>query len=135
MKKTLILVVTVISISSLLTGCGCNKKNAVKEEKPAVNTNKDVVKDQTVSNFSFTKTSLIYVGGNSTLVTTVKNNSTKTEYIKTFNIISKDSQGNIINKMIGYIGEEIKPGEVRQITSQTDLDLSKAVSIEYTINK
>lgn len=135
MKKFTLVLFTAITISTLLTGCGCTKKEKVKEEKTVVNTNKEVIKDQTVATFNFTKTSLVYTAGTSTLVTTVKNTSTKTEYIKSFDIIAKDAKGNVINTMIGYIGEEIPAGEIRQITSNTDLDLSKAASIEYKLKK
>ena len=38
-------------------------------------------------------------------------------------------------KLVGYIGEEIPAGETRKIISKTDMDLSKAGSVEYTINR
>ena len=133
MKKKLIFLFTVMLVSVVVTGCTENV-NKTKEEQ-IVNKNEEVIKNQTVEVFSFSKTSLVYSGGTSTLITSVKNNSSKTEYIKSFNIIVKDANGNLVVTMLGYIGEEIPAGETRQITSNTDLNLSKAVSIEYTINR
>lgn len=133
MKKRLIFLFIIMLVSVVVTGCTENV-NKTKEEQ-IVNKNEEVIKDQTVEVFSFSKTSLVYSGGTSTLITSVKNNSSKTEYIKSFNIIVKDANGNLVVTMLGYIGEEIPAGETRQITSNTDLNLSKAGSIEYTINR
>lgn len=132
--KKIIALLTVFVFAVLVTGCGKETKKE-KESKPVVNTNINVVKDQEVEVFSFTKTSLVYKDGISTLVTSVKNNSKKTEYIKSFNIIAKDASGNNMVTMLGYIGEDIPAGVTREITSSVDVNLSKASSIDYTINK
>lgn len=133
MKKIVSILLIGILTVGISTGCGCSKKE--KKDEPIVNTNEDVIKDQEVETFKLTNTSLVYVDGMSTLVTEVKNDSTETAYIKSFNIIVKDANGNQMLTMLGYIGEEIPAGETRTITSSTDMDLSKAGAIEYTINK
>lgn len=136
MKKVL-LITLIASISLLSIGCGCEKKEKKKEEKTEikVNSEENVVKDQEVETFKMTNTSLTYDGKMSTLLTDVTNISQNKEMLKSFNIIVKDKDGNEIITLLGYIGEEIEPGEIRTITSGTDMDLSKAASIEYTINK
>ena len=96
---------------------------------------KDVVKNQKIENFKMTNTSLKYDGGYSTLETDVKNISNETNYLKSFDIIVKDKSGKEMIKLVGYIGEEISAGETKKIISKTDMDLSKAGSVEYTINR
>lgn len=138
MKKNLYIMVTFIILAGLLTGCG-KKNSEVEKEKEntgvEINTNEEVIKNQVVEDFKLTNTSVIYTNGSSTLVTSVKNDSSETKYIKSFNIILKDDSGKIIAQLLGYIGEEIPAGETREITSSSDMDLTKATSVEYTINK
>lgn len=136
MKK--VLLIGMMGVFALTTvGCGCDKKK--KEEKKDVkvveNTEKDVIKDQEVEVFKMTNTSLVYDGSLSTLVTDVTNTSTETQYMKSFDIIVKDKDGQEMLTMLGYIGEEIPGGETRTITSNTDMDISKAGSVEYKINR
>ena len=92
-------------------------------------------KNQKIENFKMTNTSLKYDGGYSTLETDVKNISNETNYLKSFDIIVKDKSGKEMIKLVGYIGEEISAGETKKIISKTDMDLSKAGSVEYTINR
>ncbi len=137
-KKSYIfmLFVGLISISLLTSGCG-NKptKDDNETEQPNAVSNEEVIGDKEVDVFKLTKTSLVYENGSSTLITSVYNTSNETQYIKSFNIVIKDDSGNVMVTLLGYIGEEIPSGDTRQITSSSDLDLSKAASIEYTINK
>lgn len=138
MKKNLYIIVTFIIFAGLLTGCGKKNSEVEKEKENAgveINTNEEVIKNQVVEDFKLTNTSVIYTNGSSTLVTSVKNDSSETKYIKSFNIILKDDSGKIIAQLLGYIGEEIPAGETREITSSSDMDLTKATSVEYTINK
>lgn len=133
-KLSLLMLVVIFLITA--TGCGKKTNNEPNKETPTkVNTNKDVIKDQEVESFKLTNTSLVYQNGTSTLVTTVKNTSKQTQYIKSFNIIVKDKSGAVMVTMLGYIGDQIPAGEVRDITSNVDLDLSSASSVQYTINK
>lgn len=138
MKK--VLFVSLVAILTLTTvGCGCDKKGTEKgknkKEETVVNTEKEVIKDQKVEVFKMTNTSLTYDGSLSTLVTEVTNTSKETQHIKTFNIIVKDKDGKQMVKMLGYIGEEIPGGESRTITSSTNMDISKAASVEYSVNR
>lgn len=131
MKKILIFVLIGISTVSMLTGCGCSKKE--KEEVEIVNTNEGVIKDQKVDTFRFQNTSLIYKSGTSTLETTVTNISEVDQNIQEFEIIFKDKKGNEIATLTGYIGGNIAPMESRVITSYCDENLAGASSIEYKI--
>ena len=123
-------------IITLTSGCGAKiNEQEPNTEKPNTVTNEDVVGDKQVDVFKLTKTSLVYENGSSTLITSVYNSSSEKQYIKSFNIELKDDSNKVITTLIGYIGEEIAAGETRQITSSTDLDLTNASKIEYTINK
>ena len=64
----------------LLTGCG-NKEKENKETNTKINTNEDVVKDQTLENFKFENTNLVYEDGTSILQTVVTNTSNETTYL------------------------------------------------------
>lgn len=123
-------------IITLTSGCGAKiNEQEPNTEKPNTVTNEDVVGDKQVDVFKLTKTSLVYENGSSTLITSVYNSSSEKQYIKSFNIELKDDSNKVLTTLIGYIGEEIAAGETRQITSSTDLDLTNASKIEYTINK
>lgn len=127
---------TFITIISLLLTTGCDsKKEEVKKDEVKSNTNTNVIKDQQVEGLSLTNTSLTTTNGQSTLVTVVSNPTTEKIAVKSFDIIIKDKDGNIIITLLGYVGEEIPAGESRTITSSAEIDLTKATSVEYTIKK
>lgn len=125
-----------ITIISLLLTTGCDsKKEEVKKDEVKSNTNTNVIKDQQVEGLSLTNTSLTTTNGQSTLVTVVSNPTTEKIAVKSFDIIIKDKDGNILITLLGYVGEEIPAGESRTITSSAEIDLTKATSVEYTIKK
>ena len=127
---------TFITIISLLLTTGCDsKKEEAKKDEVKSNTNTNVIKDQQVEGLSLTNTSLTTSNGQSTLVTVVSNPTTEKIAVKSFDIIIKDKDGNILITLLGYVGEEIPAGESRTITSSAEIDLTKATSVEYTIKK
>ena len=134
MKKKILLVSLIGCLLLVTAGCGCSKKEEQKKDTK-INTSKKVIKDQKVEVFKMTNTTLVYENKMSTLTTEVTNTSKETTYIKSFNIVVKDKTGNEMITLLGYIGQEIPAGETRTITSSTDLDISKAGSIEYSVNK
>lgn len=116
----------------LLTGCG-NKEKENEETDTKVNTNENVVKDQTLENFKFENTSLVYENGNSVLETIVTNTSSETTYLKEFKIMVKDASGNEIVTLKGFVGDSLGAGESRTITSSYGDDLTEAKSITYEV--
>lgn len=136
MKKKFLLALSLLLVVGLATGCGCSKKQEEKKEKKEnFNTNEDVVKDQEVGELKFTNTSLKVDKNYSTLVTLVSNPTSNDIEVRIFNIYVKDKDGNEIVKLEGYVGDVIPAGESREITSNADMDLSKAASIEYEMVK
>lgn len=121
------------------TGCGCDKEKDEKKENEAPkaeqNTNKDVIKDQTVEGLKLTNTSLVNLGGISTLETEVSNKTGASVFLKSFDIIVKDKKGKEVVTLLGYVGEEIPDGTTRRITTSVDQDLSDAGAISYKINR
>lgn len=134
MKKKFLVALSLLLVVGLATGCGCSKRQeGKKEEKENFNTNEDVVKDQEVGELKFTNTSLKVDKNFSTLVTSISNPTSNDIEVKIFNIHIKDKNGNEIIKLDGYVGGIIPAGESREVTSNIDMDLSKATSIEYDI--
>ena len=54
-------------------------------------------------------------------------------FIDKLNIILKDSAGNTVDELIGYVQKNLKKDEEYKIISSTDTDLSIVKDIEYTL--
>ncbi len=159
MKKN-ILVMMFASIL-LFTGCGCDKKeneknngnngtngngtgenntvvdpNAPTVENPAIITNEEMTKDQTVEELEFTSTGLTYDGNMTTLTSQVTNKSedrvTLTTVMATIKYINEYDEERTLEMEV-YFGESLEPGETRSVFSTVDVDLRKSSSIEYRI--
>ena len=125
---------------TLVTGCGKDKsKNEDKKDDNKttveVNNNEEVTKDQNIEGIMITNTSLVYEDGISYLKATVTNNTGSDYELNEYKINVKDSDGNIIVTMPGYIGSVLKNGESKTINTMISEDLSKAYSIEYEVVK
>lgn len=131
MKKILSMSMAMLVGMFLLTGCQNNKD--VKPIETKANTNTEVVKDQQLENFTFKSTSLVYEEQTSTLQTVVTNTGSKVEMLSEFLIHVKDAEGNEIVTLTGFIGDSLKPGESRTITSSYGDDLTTAASISYEV--
>ena len=134
MKKTIKTLLIGILTISLLTGCGCSKKEQPQDDIKT-NTNEDVIKDQVVDGITMTNTSMVTTNKTTKLTASVTNNTDKDYVLDEYMIIVKDEDGNQIVKIPGYVGDTIKAGETRTISSSVDIDLSKAASIEYEVKK
>ena len=132
MKKTIKIILIGIIGLNIITGCF---KKEEKKEEVKVNTNENVVKDQEVEGLKMTNTSLVYENGTTVLVTEVINEKEEDITVKRIRIKVKDKEGNTLTTLIGTIADTIKPGESRTIETETPLDLSKAESVEYSIEK
>ena len=132
--------VALISMS-LLTGCGCSKQNKDNEtnntpaEEEKFNTNEGVIEDKELNGLNFTNTSLEVKDNASTLVTSVTNPTSSAIEVRVFDIIVKDKDGNVMTTLQGYVGGEIPAGQTRKITSNVDMNLTDAVTIEYKLIK
>ena len=138
MKKLGIALLVGVSAISLLTGCDTKEKDKDKDsekDKVVSNTNTEVIKDQNLGVFEFQNTSLIYENGQSILEVEVTNTSAVDQQIVEFNIIVKDENDEEIITLVGFVGDIIKAGESKVITSSCGKDSSKAKSISYELVK
>ena len=137
MNKTIRIIVIIITVIVIIGINIISKQGKKEKEEPLikVNTNENVVKDQEVEGLKMTNTSLVYENGTTTLVTEVINEKEEDITVKRIRIKVKDKEGNILTTLIGTIADTIKPGESRTIETETPLDLSKAESVEYSVEK
>ena len=135
MKKISIISLSTLLAVSLLTGCGCSKKEEKSQDDIKTNTNEDVIKDQVIDGITMTNTSMVTTNKTTKLTTSVTNNTDKDYRLDEYMIIVKDEEGKEIVRIPGYVGDTIKAGETRTISSSVDIDLSKAASIEYEVKK
>ena len=140
MKKIINITLMLLVCLTLVTGCGKDKsKNEDKKDDNKttveVNNNEEVTKDQNIEGITITNTSLVYEDGISYLKATVTNNTGSDYELNEYKINVKDSDGNIIVTMPGYIGSVLKNGESKTINTMISEDLSKAYSIEYEVVK
>ena len=63
-------------------------------------------------------------------------NTKETDYnLTTIEVKLFDKDNNIIATMSGYVGDTIKPKEVKTLSVTTDKDLTEATDVEYEIKK
>ena len=138
MKNNIKKALLAIFALTLVTGCGCAKKDNKKDntkDDVKVNTEENVIKDQTFEGLTFTNTSLTTTNGVSTLITEVSNSTGSDYTLEEFTITIKNKDGEVITTIPGYVGDVIKNGETRTINSSIDIDLSSSSSIEYSVKK
>lgn len=137
--KKLLIGIFVVSILVGTTGCGCSKKKTekppVEEKGPHANTNEGVIKDQQVGNLKMTNTALVIDDGKSQLTTLVSNDTDEDIYVEMFDIHVKDSEGNLITTLKGFVGNVVPAHDSRNIISNCTIDLSHAATIEYSISE
>lgn len=125
-KKSLILSgIIVIAI----IGCSVVLIN-FKFSKASIDTSR-LLENQTVENIEFLNASI----NNNNLKVVVHNNEATTYNLKTIDVIFKDSNGNKIESINTFIGNDLDGNEYKQLSVDTDADLSNAYSIQYRINK
>lgn len=123
----------ILSLVSTLIGCGNEKiEEPTNEEDIKINTEENVIKDQSIETFEMKQTSLVYLNGTTTLETTVTNVSPNTEYLKEFEIIVSKGGEELIT-LTGFVGDNILSGESKTIHSYCSEDLSTADEIVYKV--
>lgn len=135
-KKSKIIMIGLIVILVVIGGYFIVRSvTSNNEDKIQSNTNENVIKDQEVGGFQFTNTSLTYENGKSKLTIRVKNITDQDIVLQSFDIIVKDKNGKEMTTLLGYIGDTIKAGETRVITSEENMNLMEAESINYVIHQ
>lgn len=122
-----ILVILIIVVSVIVINNKGTEKKTKKVTQKAI-TEQEVIKDETFGNLNFTNTTLIKDGDQYTLSMDVTNSTQSEIDIEQVNINLKDKDGNSVIVLLGYIGDPMKAGETRTITSSVATDLSKVKS-------
>ena len=93
MKKISMISLSTLLAVSLLTGCGCSKKEEKPQDDIKTNTNEDVIKDQVIDGITMTNTSMVTTNKTTKLTTSVTNNTDKDYRLDEYMIIVKDEEG------------------------------------------
>lgn len=126
MKK----IVIVLLLTALMTGCQ-NKPNKAPEKELEENKQEgSVVKDQIFIGLEFIT---MNISGRE-ITTQIINNTGALYEPSNFKIVVKDKEGNLIDTIIGNTKEAINSGETKTVISSTNVDLSNAYRIQYSIN-
>ena len=115
---------------SLVTGCGCSKKENKKTTKNNNdNTEQTVVEDQIFEGLEF-----VHVSAKDGVIKTVVINNTGYVYEGSkFSIKVMDENGTVITEEKDEVKGSMETGTTKEVQTKTKADLSKAASIEYSI--
>lgn len=123
------------------------KKDNIEEEETIVNDNKNVLKEQQVDGLTFSDVTLVTQNNQTFLTVKVTNNSGSDYKLEEVHIFLKDKnkkdlieyvdeEGNIINYLVGYVGDTLKTNENRDLVANIDTDVTNKVNaINYKIIK
>ena len=126
MKKNIKRLLGMLLVLGLVTGCGCSKES---QKNNINNGDQTVVEDQIFEGLEF-----VNVGASDGIIKTVVINNTGVKYEGSkFSMKIMDENGNVIVELTDEVKEEMETGTTKTIETKTDADLSKAVSIEYSI--
>lgn len=128
MKKVIIMSISVLLGLSMVTGCGCKRKET-NEKTP--DQNQSVVKDQIFEGLEF-----VNVGASDGVIKTVIINNTGVVYEGSkISMKVMDESGNVLGEATDEVKGTMETGTTKEISTKVNFDLSKAVSIEYGIIK
>ena len=131
MKKIMTLSISMLLVLGLVTGCGCNKKDKEQNNKVNNDGNQTVVEDQVFEGLEF-----VNVGASNGVVTTIVINNTGLVYEGSkFSMKIMDENGNVLVELTDEVKTKMETGTTQTIETKTNIDLSKAASIEYSIVK
>lgn len=138
-KPLLIALIVVLVLIVLLTiYFGFAKKNETSintGEKVTAITAEGIVKEETLEGLKFSNVVLIKKDKMYTMTIDVNNPTNQEVSVNSVNITLKDKNGTELITLLGYIGDPLKAGETRTITSVTSVDLSKAVTKEISVKQ
>ena len=124
----IIIILLIVIVTMLIMNVKCNS-NDIEKNKNSINDSKKI------DNLIFDNTSLNYKDGMSTFETNVTNIGNDTEYLTEVKIHIKNKKNKEIMVLTGFVGDNIKSGESKIITSTYGQRLNDAYSIEYEIIK
>lgn len=127
------LAVALVLICPLLVGCGSGSDDSGKKDNGGkTTTSSGVFKTVTKDNLVYRNTSFEKDENGYTVITEVENKSDMPRKVTTIYLEFKDKDGNVVENLTSYVGEEIKPNDSVATIAKTPVDLSSAKSVEYT---
>lgn len=137
--KKIIIIGLVIVTTLFMTGCGCDKKEEKKVEttnNESLNTNKGIIKEQTVDGVKFSSAILYMDGeGKSSFKVTLTNESGRAKQIEGFKITFVGKDGIDLMEAYGYVGNELNDKESTEVMVSLDQDMKEATEIKYEFEK
>lgn len=141
-KKSKIILIVIIIVVMLIMGIAAffmtHDFDTKKEDKfvAEANDNNGVIKTQKVDGLKISNVMLVVKEEGSTFTADVTNTTDK-EIKGTLDIIFKTSTDKDVTSILGYFGNSIKPGETKQINTNTSRQFNKNIikSVEYKLNK
>lgn len=132
MKKSIFYICIIFILIIIILFIFSSKNNPSNNKVNKLNNNSGVIKDQIFENLNITNVSITIDNKKiSTFSADVTNNSDYENNIEAIEIVLKDKDGNTITVLTGYIGVGLKKGDITKISTQTEVDLSNATSVEY----
>lgn len=139
-KKILIMVIIVVFVGiCIFAGFRIFDRNldALPKNKVIKNTNSGVIENKVVKGIEFSEVSLNSENGNALYKGKITNKISDSIYIRSIEIIVKNSYGLEIVSLNCNVGRKIGSNESTNIEAMTTMDLPNdvAFSLEYIINK
>lgn len=137
MKKLLISLF--ICLSLVTVGCSCDKKEEETktpeqlEEELHLNTSSELIKEQTIDGIVFKGVTLLIEKGVSKFSCQVANPSDEARVVGNIAFTFKNEAGDVIYTQ-KYPVDVLSKNETTSISFSTDLNLSKATKLEYSLN-
>lgn len=113
---------------TLVTGCG-KKKEKNEDQIPNNDIESPIIENTSLEGLEFMN---IAVNGD-VLTTIVINNTGHILKETQFSMKVTDIEGNIVVELIEQIDSEMETGTTKTIETKTNVDLSNAASIEYSV--
>ncbi len=132
-KKLIVFILLVVVIAGFSWFVWGSKEQTVEEKKIETIT-KDILEDQVIDDkVVITNINLNLKKEKSTFSAKVRNLTSDILEYKRLKIIVKSGEQTIA-VLLGYFGEVINPEQTVTVTAETNIDLSKASSLEFSLS-
>ena len=134
MKKGIKIIISMLLVVRLVTGCGCKKKEKSEEEKIKTNEKEEFKKAQNINGIEISNINLTYENNMSTFTATVTNKTKVVKRVGIIDIIIKDKENKEVVTLKGMIDRNLNVNESASINASTNIDLTSYEKIEFKVN-
>ena len=134
MKKGIKIIISMLLVVGLVTGCGCKKKEKSEEEKIKTNEKEEFKKAQNINGIEISNINLTYENNMSTFTATVTNKTKVVKRVGIIDIIIKDKENKEVVTLKGMIDRNLNVNESASINASTNIDLTSYEKIEFKVN-